>query len=48
MRRIVVNEGIKLLAEKYAKELEMGKNLSTKPLNTLKNLKEALNNTALN
>lgn len=42
MRRIVVNEGIKLLAEKYAKELEMGKNLSTKPLNTLKNLKEAL------
>lgn len=36
MRRIVVNEKIKLLAEKYAKGLELGKNLSTKPLNSLK------------
>ena len=42
MRRIVVNEEIKLLAEKYAKGLEIGKNLSTKPLNSLKDLKEAM------
>lgn len=42
MRRIVVNEEIKLLAEKYAKGLEIGKNLSAKPLNSLKDLKEAM------
>ena len=47
MRRIVVNEKIKLLAEKYAKGLETGKNLSTKPLNSLKILKEAMNNGSL-
>lgn len=42
MRKIVVNEEIKLLAEKYAKGLEIGKNLSAKPLNSLKDLKEAM------
>ena len=47
MRRIVVNEEIKLLAEKYAKGLEIGKNLSAKPLNSLKYLKEAMNNSSL-
>ena len=42
MRRIVVNEKIKLLAEKYAKGLDIGKNLSAKPLNSLKDLKDAM------
>ena len=42
MRRIAVNEEIKLLAEKYAKGLEIGKNLSAKPLNSLKDLKDAM------
>ena len=46
MRRIVVNEEIKLLAEKYAKGLEIGKNLSAKPLNSLKDLKEAMKKNA--
>lgn len=40
MRRIVVNEEIKLLAEKYAKGLDNGTNLSAKPLDNLKALKE--------
>lgn len=42
MRRIVVTEQIKLLAEKYAKGLEIGTNLSAKPLENLTILKEAL------
>lgn len=42
MRRIVVNEEIKLLAEKYAKGLDNGTNLSAKPLDNLKALKETL------
>lgn len=42
MRRIVVTEQIKLLAEKYAKGLEIGTNLSGKPLDNLTTLKEAL------
>ena len=43
MRKIMVTEEIKLLAEKYAKGLENGTNLSAKPLDNLKALKEALN-----
>ena len=42
MRRIVVNEEIKLLAEKSAKGLDNGTNLSAKPLDNLKALKETL------
>lgn len=43
MRKIIVTEEIKLLAEKYAKGLENGTNLNTKPLDNLKVLKDALN-----
>lgn len=42
MRKIIVTEEIKLLAEKYAKGLENGTNLSAKPLENLKTLKGVL------
>lgn len=42
MRKIIVTEDIKLLAENYAKGLDNGTNLSAKPLDNLKTLKETL------
>lgn len=42
MRRIVVTDEIKHLAETYAKGLENGANLTSKPLENLKVLKDAL------
>lgn len=42
MRKIIVTEDIKLLAENYAKGLDNGTNLGAKPLDNLKALKEAL------
>lgn len=42
MKKIIVTDEIKLLAERYAKELEYGTTLSTKPLENLKNLRKAL------
>ena len=42
MRRIVVTDEIKHLAETYAKGLENGTNLTSKPLENLKVLKDAL------
>ena len=42
MRKIIVTEDIKLLAENHAKGLDNGTNLGAKPLDNLKALKEAL------
>ena len=42
MRRIVVTDEIKHLAETYVKGLENGANLTSKPLENLKVLKDAL------
>ena len=42
MRKILVTNEIRLLAEKYAKGLENGVSLSAKPLDNLKALKKAL------